>query len=60
MLIVGGTAALTAILLYLAWHFYRQWRTSSRRREAEQRLVVRQDRHHARRAQEARELDPVR
>ena len=60
MLIVGGSAALTAILLYLAWHLYRQWRTSLRRRDAEQRLVISQNRHHARRAQEARDLDPVR
>jgi hypothetical protein len=60
MLIVGGTAALTAILLYLVWHFYRQWRTSLRRREAEQRLVLSQGRQHARRAQEARQFDPVR
>jgi hypothetical protein len=58
MLIVGGTAGLTAILLYLAWHFYRQWRTSSRRREAERTLVIGQDRRHTR-TQEARELDPV-
>jgi hypothetical protein len=50
MLIVGGTAALTAILLYLAWHFYRQWRTSLRRRDAEQRPLIRQERHHAQEA----------
>lgn len=56
MLIVGGTAALTAILLYLAWHFYRQWRTSLRRRDAEQRPLIHQERHHA---QEARQLDAV-
>ena len=56
MLIVGGSAALTAILLYLAWHLYRQWRTSLRRRDAEQRPLIHQERHHA---QEARQLDPV-
>jgi hypothetical protein len=32
MLIVGGSAALTAILVYLAWHFLRQWRSTPRRK----------------------------
>jgi hypothetical protein len=32
MLIVGGTAALTAIFVYLAWHFFRQWRSTPRRK----------------------------
>lgn len=34
MLIVGGTAALTAILAYLAWHFVSRWRRSLRLRRA--------------------------
>ncbi|HSD93683.1 MAG TPA: hypothetical protein VLB11_11740 [Methyloceanibacter sp.] len=34
MLIVGGVAALTAIAVYLAWHFLRQWRFAAKRRDA--------------------------
>jgi hypothetical protein len=37
MLIVGGTAALTAIAIYLAWHFLRRWFATPRLRSAERR-----------------------
>ena len=40
MLIVGGTAAVTAIAIYLAWHFLNRWRVSLRRRRAEARLAL--------------------
>jgi hypothetical protein len=34
VLIVGGVAAMTAIAVYLAWHFLRQWRLAAKRRDA--------------------------
>lgn len=37
MLIVGGTAAVTAIVIYLAWHYFSRWRAAMRLRRAEQR-----------------------
>jgi hypothetical protein len=40
MLIVGGVAALTAIAVYLAWHFFHRWRVSVRRRRAEARIAI--------------------
>jgi peptidoglycan/LPS O-acetylase OafA/YrhL len=37
MLTVGGAAALTAIVAYLAWHFFTRWRATRRLRRAETR-----------------------
>lgn len=60
MLIVGGTAALTAIAVYLAWHFFRRWRVSLRRRKAEARLAIADARGEAERVYETREPHFVR
>jgi hypothetical protein len=40
MLIVGGTAALTAIAVYLAWHFFMRWRAAARLRRAKHTAIV--------------------
>lgn len=56
MLIVGGTAALTAILAYLAWHFVSRWRRSLRLRRAERRAELGHAEHDVARADRAREL----
>jgi hypothetical protein len=61
MLIVGSTAALIAIAVYLAWHFLNRWRVSLRRRRAEARIAVadaRREREVVRFA-EAREFHPA-
>jgi peptidoglycan/LPS O-acetylase OafA/YrhL len=41
MLIVGGTAALTAIAAYLAWHFFRKFRSYLRERKRAARMSAR-------------------
>jgi hypothetical protein len=46
MLIVGGTAALIAIAIYLAWHYLNRWRVSLRRRRAEARIAIAERRQH--------------
>jgi hypothetical protein len=60
MLIVGGTAALTAILVYLAWHFWRQWRSSLRRRKAATGRAIAEARPKLQHVREARGLDLAR
>jgi hypothetical protein len=60
MLIVGGVAALTAIAVYLAWHFFRRWRVSLRRRRAEARLAIADGRAGEERLRDAREMHLVR
>jgi hypothetical protein len=40
MLLVGGSAALAAIAVYLAWHYINRWRVSLRRRRAEARIAI--------------------
>lgn len=60
MLIVGGTAALTAIAIYLAWHFLSRWRVSLRRRRAEARIALADARNDAERVGKAHELHPAR
>jgi hypothetical protein len=61
MLIVGSTAALIAIAVYLAWHFLNRWRVSLRRRRAEARIAVADARREreAERFAEAREFHPA-
>ncbi|HET9273778.1 MAG TPA: hypothetical protein VFO09_05885 [Methyloceanibacter sp.] len=60
MLIVGGSAALTAIFVYLAWHFFRQWRSSLRRRRAAIGRAITEARSERRHLREARGLDLAR
>ena len=60
MLIVGGVAALTAVAVYLAWHFLRRWRVSVRRRRAEARIAIADAGREAERLGEAHELHTVR
>jgi len=59
MLIVGGTAALTAVAVYLAWHFLRRWRASRRERMPGRRIPIDNSTLRAQQAQDARELHPV-
>jgi hypothetical protein len=56
VLIVGGVAALTAIAVYLAWHFLRQWRLAAGQRDASRRAVG--ERSPGERTRAARELVP--
>jgi len=59
MLIVGGTAALIAIAIYLAWHYLNRWRVSVRRRRAEARIAIADAGRGAERVVEAREFHPA-
>jgi hypothetical protein len=59
MLIVGGTAALTAIVVYLAWHFLRRWRASWREPTPGHRPAIGDRTMTEQQAQDARELHPV-
>lgn len=59
MLIVGGTAALTAIAVYLAWFSLRKLRTKLRERKAGKVLAMGDERQEESREREARELHPV-
>lgn len=54
MLIVGGTAAATAILVYLTWYFVNRWRATARLRRAERRERI--AKRHAESAGTTREL----
>jgi hypothetical protein len=48
MLIVGGTAALTAIAVYLAWHFFNAFRSHLRERKKAARMIARAEAHEQR------------